>query len=117
MKAVSTLRGTFASLEDRRYRFFWLSCVAMYAAMQMQIVVRLWLVYDLSGSALDLGLVGAAAGAPILLVSPYAGVIADRVDKRSLLIASQGVAAALTLLIAVLITLEAIAVWHLIVAS
>lgn len=117
MKAASTLRGTFASLEDRRYRFFWLSCVAMYAAMQMQIVVRLWLVYDLSGSALDLGLVGAAAGVPILLVSPYAGVIADRVDKRSLLIASQGLAAILTLLVAVLITLEAIAVWHLIVAS
>ena len=117
MKAASTLRGTFASLEDRRYRFFWLSCVAMYAAMQMQIVVRLWLVYDLSESALDLGLVGAAAGVPILLVSPYAGVIADRVDKRSLLIASQGLAAILTLLVAVLITLEAIAVWHLIVAS
>ena len=117
MKAASGLRGIFASLEYRRYRFFWLSCVAMYAAMQMQIVVRLWLVYDLSGSVLDLGLAGAATGIPILLVSPYAGVIADRVDKRSLLIVSQGLAVALTLLIAVLITVEAIAVWHLIVVS
>jgi len=117
VKAASALRGTFASLEDRRYRFFWLSCVGMYAAMQMQIVVRLWLVYDLSESALDLGLVGAAAGVPILLVSPYAGVIADRVDKRTLLIVSQGLAAALTLLIGVLITVDEIYVWHLIVAS
>ncbi len=117
MKAASALRSTFASLEDRRYRFFWLSSMAMNAAMRMQIVVRLWLVYDLTGSAIDLGLVAAAAGVPMLLVSPYAGVIADRVDKRSLLIVSQGLAVALTLLIAVLITVEAIAVWHLIVAS
>ena len=110
-------RTTFSSLENRGYRWYWLSSVASYAAMQMQIVVRGWLVYDLTDSALALGLVSFAVGVPLLLLSPYGGAIADRVDKRRLIIISQILTAVATLVVAVLIAMDAIALWHLVVAS
>ncbi len=110
-------RTTFSSLENRGYRWYWLSSVASYAAMQMQIVVRGWLVYDLTDSALALGLVSFAVGVPLLLLSPYGGAIADRVDKRRLIIISQVLTAVATLVVAVLIAIDAIALWHLVVAS
>ncbi len=117
---LTTIRGwrtTFSSLAIRNYRWFWLSSTASFAAMQMQIVVRGWLVYDLTESALALGLVSAGVGVPLLLFSLYGGVIADRVDKRNLLITTQAFTAIATLVIAVLISTGAIALWHLIIAS
>ena len=102
-------RTTFSSLENRGYRWYWLSSMASYAAMQMQIVVRGWLVYDLTDSALALGLVSFAVGVPLLLLSPYGGAIADRVDKRRLIIISQVLTAVATLVVAVLIAIDAIA--------
>lgn len=114
---ISGWRTTFSSLENRNYRWYWLSSTASFAAMQMQIVVRGWLVYDLTESALALGLVSASVGAPLLLLSLYGGVVADRVDNRNLLIATQASTGIATLVIAVLISTEAIALWHLIIAS
>ena len=120
MLTLSTARGwrnTFSSLGNRNYRWYWLGTLASFAAMQMQIVVRGWLVYDLTDSALALGLVSFAVGVPLLLLSPYGGAIADRVDKRRLIIISQVLTAVATLVVAVLIAIDAIALWHLVVAS
>ncbi len=117
---VARVRGwgaTFSSLENPNYRWFWLSSTASFAAMQMQMVVRGWLVYELTESALALGVVSAAAGAFIILFSLYGGAIADRVDKRNLLIVSQAAAGVATLIVAILITMGAIEFWHLIIAS
>jgi MFS family permease len=94
-----------------------MSLLASFGAQQMHLVVRGWLVYKLTDSALALGLVSAGAGVPILLFSLYGGVIVDRVNKRKLLIATQILTAIATLVIAVLISTGAIALWHLIVAA
>ena len=110
-------RTTFSSLENRTYRLYWMSLLASFSAQQMNLVVRGWLVYELTDSALALGLVSAAAGVPILLFSLYGGVIVDRVDKRKLLIVTQALTAVATLTIAVLISTGAIALWHLIIAA
>jgi MFS family permease len=110
-------RTTFSSLENRTYRLYWMSLLASFSAQQMHLIVRGWLVYDLTDSALALGLVSAAAGVPILLFSLYGGVIVDRVDKRKLLIVTQALTAMATLTIAVLISMGAIALWHLIIAA
>lgn len=116
----ATFRGwstAFSSLENRRYRWYWLSSTASFAAMQMQVVVRGWLVYDLTDSALALGLVSAGVGAPILLFSLLGGAIVDRVDKRNLLIVTQTLTGIIALVIAVLLSTGAIALWHLIATS
>ncbi len=85
--------------------------------MQMQVVVRGWLVYDLTESALALGLVSAGVGAPIVLFSLYGGAIVDRVDKRNVLIVSQAVTGVITLVIAVLVSTGAVELWHLVITS
>ncbi len=85
--------------------------------MQMNIFARGWLVYDLTRSAVDLGWVSFAAGLPMFLLSPFGGAIADRMDKRNLIIASQSVMGIVLLAIAILLLLDAIAVWHLIGAA
>ncbi|MFC1993803.1 MFS transporter [Chloroflexota bacterium] len=111
------LRGTFRSLENRNYRWFWLSALAAFTSMQMQVFARGWLVYDLTGSSLALGWVSFAFGIPILLLSPLGGTITDRVDKRNLLITTQILAGIANLVIAVLISIGVIEIWHLIFSA
>jgi len=110
-------RTTFSSLENRTYRLYWMSLLASFSAQQMHLVIRGWLVYELTDSALALGLISAGAGVPILLFSLYGGVIVDRVNKRKLLIVTQSLTAIASLAIAILISLGEITLWHLIVAA
>ena len=108
---------TFASLKNRHYRWFWLGMLASFVGIHLQLVARNWLVYEMTGSALWLGIVIAAWGLPILLLSLYGGAIADRVKKRDLLVWTQVANGAITLIIAVLIATDTIQVWHLILAA
>jgi hypothetical protein len=59
------------------------------AGTWMQVVAQAWLVYELSHSELMLGIVGFAAAIPSLLISPWGGVVVDRVNKRNLLVITQ----------------------------
>ncbi|MFC1926849.1 MFS transporter, partial [Chloroflexota bacterium] len=115
--AAEGLRGTFKSLENRNYRWFWLSALAAFTSMQMQVFARGWLVYNLTGSSLALGWVSFAFGIPIMLISPLGGTVTDRVDKRNLLITTQILAGVANLIIAVLISMGAIEVWHLMASA
>lgn len=108
---------TFTSMRNRNYRWFWLSTLGFFGGLQMQIVARGWLVYEMTGSPLALGMVSAAFGVPLLLFSLYGGTIADRVPKRNLIIFSQIANSSFTLIIAVLITTGYIELWHLIAAA
>ena len=93
----------------------WLGMIISFGGLQIAMISRGYLAYDLSGSAGILGLVGLAMGLPMLFFSPVAGVLADRLDKRRLLIGSQLFMFAVAGLLAVLIHTGLIAVWHLIV--
>ena len=70
------------------------------------------LIFDLTGSALNLGIVGAATAGPTILVTLFGGVLADRVDRRNLLAATQLVLAAMLGLLATLVATDVIEVWH-----
>jgi MFS family permease len=105
----------FASLAVPQYRLLWLGMLFSIGAMQIDLVARAWLAYDMSASGLTLGLVTAARGLPQLLLSPYSGVAADRYDKRKLLVWSQTAVFLLALLNAVLVHLGVIEIWHLVV--
>ncbi len=76
----------FAAFEIHAYRWLFTSNMAFMLAMQGQMLVRSMLTYDLTGSALDLGLVNFAVAVPMLLLGPWGGVIADRVERRQLLL-------------------------------
>lgn len=78
----------------------------------MQATAQGWLVLELTNSAGLLGLLGAIAGLPTLLLAAFAGVLADRLDRRALLAVTYGAAAAAALLLAVLTTAGVVVYWH-----
>jgi len=110
-------RKTFSSLQIRDYRWYWTSSVSGFLGFQMQMVARGWLIYDMTESPLLLGIVTAAWALPTLIIGPFGGVIADRVEKRNLIVLNQTVTVIITLAMTILIVTGAIQVWHLLVAS
>ena len=82
-------RGMFSSLSHRPVRRYWIGLFLSNIGTWMQVVAQGWLVLRLSDSALVLGLVGFAGSIPTLLLAPLAGVAADRVDRRKLLLVTQ----------------------------
>lgn len=85
----SPRRGMFASLAHRQYRRYWAGLFLSNIGTWMQTVAQGWLVLRLSNSAVVLGLVGFAGSIPTLLLAPLAGVAADRLDRRKLLLVTQ----------------------------
>src|SRR5256886_369471 len=77
----------------------------------MQSVAQAWLVLKLSGGGLALGIVTALQFLPILLAGPWGGVIADRTDKRRLIIMTQSVSAVLALALGVLTVAGVVELW------
>ena len=108
---------TFQSLRVGNYRWLWVSMIASFTAMHMQMIARGWLVAEMTNSPLALGLVGSAFAIPLLVFSLFGGVIADRVQKRNLLIITQACIFIVSLAIAILVHTGIIAVWHLVTAS
>ena len=90
-------RRTFRSLAVRNYRLFFLGQLVSVSGTWMQQVAQSWLVLNLTGSGLDLGVTVALQFLPMLLFGMWGGVIADRFDKRRVLIASQAAAGVLAL--------------------
>ena len=87
--AGGALTGRFPALKHRNFRRYALGQVISLAGFWMQSVAQGWLVYRLSGSELALGGVAFVGYLPIFLFSPVAGVVADRIDKRTLILITQ----------------------------
>jgi len=79
----------FSALQDRNFRIFWIGQGISLSGAWMQSVAQGWLVYSLTKSPLYLGLTAMALSAPVLLFSLIGGVVADKVDKRTLLVITQ----------------------------
>lgn len=105
------MRGTFAALAEPNYRRYFAGQAVSLAGTWMQAVAQSWLVLQLTHSGTWLGLVAAAQFVPVLLLAPYGGVLADRIDKRRMLMATQAVFAALALVLGVLTVTGAVALW------
>jgi len=82
-------RRTFRSLRVRNYRVWFIGQLVSLSGTWMQTVAQSWLVFSLTHNALYLGLTAALQFLPVLLFGTYGGVIADRLDKRRVLIATQ----------------------------
>ena len=94
--------GRFRSLKPRHARLFFGGMLVSNCGTWMQSTAQGWLVYELSGQGTSLGLVLACQFLPLLLLGPWAGVLADQVNRRRLTITTQAGMAAQALLLGVL---------------
>ena len=86
MNVKASAQKTFSSLAIPNYRRFFVGQSISLTGTWMQMTAQSWLVLELTNSATDLGLVVALQTLPMLLLGPYGGVIADRVNKRHLMV-------------------------------
>ncbi len=117
-EAVRTGSGaqrTFAALAVANFRLYFAGQAISMAGTWMAMVAQAWLVLDLTGSATWVGVSVAAQTLPMLLVGPYGGLIADRADKRRMLMVLQVTMGLLAALLAGLSLSGAIQLWHVLV--
>ena len=117
MRLFGGLVEFFAALRYRDFRFFWIGLMAQVTGQQMTIVTLGWLSYDLTQSPLALGFINLVSAAPRILVNIAGGVLADRFDPRTLVVAAQTTAVAVLVTLAVLTLTDQAAVWNLALAA
>jgi MFS family permease len=110
-------RRTFEALDVPAYRILWWGTLFSFVGMQMQVVARGYLAFDLTRSNTALGGVMIAFGIPQLLLSLYGGAVADRLSKRNVIIFWQSMIALASALMAVAIFADVVAYWMLIVSG
>ena len=113
----ATSSSIFSALTAPQYRRFWFGSLASVGATQLLIIGQGVLVFDLSGSEFLLGLAGAVTGIATIIVTLFGGVVADRVNKRVLLMATSLLVALLLFLLATLDMTDVVKVWHVIVIA
>jgi MFS family permease len=106
---------TFSALRHRNYRLFFFGQVTSLSGTWMQWVAQGWLVYELTRSAFALGVVGFATRLPVLFLSLIAGVLADRLEKRRILIVTQVISMVLAFVLAGLTLSGRVEYWHVVV--
>ncbi|HEY5092505.1 MAG TPA: MFS transporter [Acidimicrobiales bacterium] len=89
MNVKASAQRTFSSLSNPNYRKYFLGQTTSLVGTWMQMTAQSWLVFTLTHSATEIGFVVALQTLPVLLLGPYGGVVADRVDKRRLMIILQ----------------------------
>jgi len=105
-------RVTFAALAIPNYRRYIAGQSVSLIGTWMQMAAQSWLVLTLTGSATTLGLIVALQTLPVLLLGPYGGVIADRVDKRRLMVILQIAMGVQALILGVLTVTGAVRLWE-----
>ena len=117
-ESIGLLRRIFGALgTNKHYRSYWYGNQANTMVQQMQMVANGYLAYTLTGSATALGVVAFASSVPMLLFAPIGGVLADRIEKRKLLLYVQGLQCVISVIIGVLVAIDRIEYWHLVVSS
>ena len=114
---TSGVRTLLRALRSRNYRLFVAGQSVSLVGTWMQQVAMSWLVYRLTGSAFLLGVVGFTSQVPTFLLAPVAGVLADRWNRRRLLMATQTLAMFQAALLASAVLSGVVQVWHIIVLS
>ena len=114
---TSGIKTLLRALRSRNYRLFVAGQGVSLIGTWMQQVAMSWLVYRLTGSAFLLGVVGFTSQVPSFLLAPVAGVLADRWNRRRLLIMTQALAMLQAVLLATAVLSGVIQVWQIIVLS
>lgn len=117
MPAPPSLKHSVRALRHRNFRLFLGGQIISLAGTWMQSVALSWLVYRLTRSPFLLGLVGFAGQIPSLLLAPFAGVWADRGNRRRIVILTQALAMVQALLLAALVLSGRVSVGHILALS
>jgi len=116
-KIITGFKFTFRALKYRNYRLFFTGQSVSLIGMWIQNVAMGWLVYRLTSSATLLGVVGFAESIPILFLTPFAGVLVDRLNRRLILIVTQLLFMIQAFVMSFLIFTDMIRIWHIIMLS
>jgi MFS family permease len=113
MTAVrGAIHQTFSSLRIRNFRLYFVAQLISVSGTWMQSVAQAWLVLHLTDSGVALGIVVGLQFLPMLLVGPFGGLVADRVNKRRLLYLTQSAGGVLALVLGVLVVTHAVQLWQ-----
>jgi len=104
--------STFQALRHRNFRLWFFGQLVSLVGTWMQTIAQNWLVYELTGSARDLGLVNFVGAIPLVPLTLYAGAIADRFEKRRVIFWCQAAMMALAFLLALLCWTGTVRLWH-----
>jgi len=110
LEAISALR-------HRNYRLYWFGQLFSVLAQNMEHVAQGWLVLELTNSPLALGLTGLAQAIPTITLTLLGGAVADRADRRRIMIAAQSGVAFFFLILAALVLTKIAALWHVMVLA
>jgi MFS family permease len=105
------LHTRFRALTHRNFRLFWFGQLISLIGTWMQSVAQGWLMHRLTGSAMMLGLLGFAQFLPVMFLTLWAGVVADRMDKRRLILITQVLFLVQTLVLASVVSLGVVQPW------
>jgi predicted MFS family arabinose efflux permease len=113
----STFRRVFKAFQYRDFRLMWIGACTSSIGTWMQIVAQGWLIYRLSHSAFLLALDQFLGGIPIFLFTLIGGVVADRIERRKVLLASQYIQMFSAGVLTVLVATGTVHVWHILCLS
>jgi MFS family permease len=110
-------RLTFRSMSVRNYRLYFAGQLISTTGTWMQSIAQAWLVLQITGSGVALGVTVALQFTPVLLVGAWGGLVADRVDKRRLLVGTQAAAGVLALVLGAVTVLGVVQLWMIFVLA
>lgn len=113
----SPLARTFSALHYRDFRLLWTGAFLSTTGTWMQTVAQAWVVLEMTGSPLLLGIDGFLSTGPMLIFSLFGGVVADRVERRKIMLLSQYLQMSFAFILAALIFSGNVKVWHIFVLS
>lgn len=105
------------ALQHRNFQLFFSGQLISLTGTWMQTIAQSWLVYRLTGSSLLLGSVGFASQIPVFLMAPVGGMVADRMNRQRIVIATQVASMILAFVLALLTLTHTVKVWHIFVLA
>ncbi|MCX7020716.1 MAG: MFS transporter [bacterium] len=109
---VSDLKHMLRAFKHYNYRLFFIGQGISVIGTWMQMIAMSWLIYKLTGSAMLLGLVGFVTQIPCLVITPFAGVLIDRFDRRRILLWTQGLATLQAVILTIIVYTGVVQIWH-----
>jgi MFS family permease len=103
---------TFVSLHNPNYRLYFYGQATSLVGTWMQTIAQSYLVFQITDSGTDVGLIVALQTLPVMLLGPYGGVVADRVDKRRLMIVLQAAMGVQALVLGLLTITHVVNMWE-----
>src|SRR6266852_3359181 len=116
-KQAHSLLRTFIALRHRNFRLFWFGQMISLIGTWMQSIGQAWLVLTLTHSAWLLGVVGALQFLPVMFLSLFGGVLADRLPKRKVLLFTQSSAMIQAIILWALVATGHVQIWHVLILA